>query len=33
MNVKLQNCLRGKLTADQACDHIITALDQVKRAR
>ena len=33
INVELQNCLMGKITADQACDNMIAALKKVKRMR
>lgn len=31
INVQLQDCLRGKTTADQACDNMIRAIDEAKR--
>ena len=33
INVELTNCLSGKITADQACDTMIKAVDTAKQAR
>ncbi len=33
INVELTNCLSGKITADQACDAMIKAVDTAKQAR
>ena len=33
INVELTNCLSGKITADQACDNMVKALDAAKQAR
>jgi ABC-type glycerol-3-phosphate transport system substrate-binding protein len=32
MNVELTNCLQGKITADQACDHMVAAIAKAKQA-
>lgn len=33
MNVIIQNCLRGQITADKACDEIVAAIDVAKKVR
>ncbi|NIM95971.1 MAG: twin-arginine translocation signal domain-containing protein [Anaerolineales bacterium] len=33
MNVKLQECLRGEITADECCDDLIAAVDEAKATR
>lgn len=33
MNVKLQECLRGEITADECCDALIAAIDEAKKVR
>ncbi len=33
VNAQLQDCLRGKITADQACDILIKAADDLKKSR
>jgi multiple sugar transport system substrate-binding protein len=32
LNIEVQNCLTGQITADQACDNLIRGIDTAKRA-